>query len=65
MDGLKFSNDVTFRIKDVSLERLWGIVFTFCEMYSDYSFNIVRYPKYYILTFKTVGDGVEWGFNTA
>ena len=42
---------VSLNFKDISLGRLYSVLFTYCELYSDYSFKIIRYPRYYLLTF--------------
>jgi len=57
LDGLKLSssigNDFILRFKDNSLERLYSVLFTYCELYSgcDYSFKIYRRSKFYELVF--------------
>jgi len=56
MERLNLSNLDVFTFKDISLERLYGVLFTLCELHSDYSFYIIRYPKYYELNFKAWGD---------
>jgi hypothetical protein len=43
---------VDIRIRDISLERLYNVLFNYCCIYSNYSFNIIRYSKYYLLVFK-------------
>ena len=47
---------LSLKIKDISLQRLYGILFTYCGLYTDYNFKIVRYPKYYLLVFNAWGD---------
>ena len=54
-----YSQRVSLSFKDISLERLYGVLYCYCCLYSDYSFNIVRYPGYYLLTFKAWGDIAE------
>lgn len=49
------SKAVDVTIRDISLERLYGVLFTYFELYSDYEFNIVRKPKFYELNFKGWG----------
>jgi len=46
-------NDFLFRIRDINLERLYSVLFTYCELYSgcDYSFKIYRRSKFYELVF--------------
>jgi len=51
----------TLKFKDVSLSRLYGILFTYSCLYSGYSFKIIRYPKYYLLSFKGWGESVKGG----
>lgn len=46
---------VDITIRDISLQRLYGILFVFFELYSDYSFNIIRKSKFYELNFQGWG----------
>ena len=46
----------TLAIKDTSLQRLYRALFSYCTRYSDYSFDIIRYPRFYLLTFHAWGD---------
>ena len=58
MIGLLDSNSKAFSltVKDISLERLYSVLFVYCELYSDYNFDIVRFPRFYLLTFNAWGD---------
>lgn len=53
--SLGYSTNIILR--DVSLERLYSVLFTFFEIYESYKFSIVRYPKYYLLSFKGSRSG--------
>lgn len=55
---LKESDQVSLRFRDISLSRLYGILYSYCCLYSDYSFNITRYNKYYELVFNAWGDSI-------
>ena len=44
-------NRITFRTRDLSLERIYSVLFVYFQLYSDYSFEIRRKPKFYELTF--------------
>ena len=59
-----YSKGVTLKIKDINLDRLYGVLYTYIQMYSDYSYKIVRHPKFYELTFNAWGDGAEGGLGS-
>lgn len=52
---------IDISIRDISLQRLYGVLFIYFELYSDYEFTIRRHPKFYELTFKGWGDPKRGG----
>jgi len=46
---------VTIQLRDYNLERLYGVLFVFFELYEDYSYDIYRFSDYYLLKFKGWG----------
>lgn len=56
MDGINSTKHICLTIRDISLKRLYNILFVYFELYNDYSFEIKRYPKFYELNFKAWGD---------
>lgn len=47
-----FSKEIILTFKDVSLPRLYSVLFTYCELYHDVCFVIRRRPKFYVLELK-------------
>jgi len=55
-----FNSSHTICLKDRCLDRLYNVLFVYFDLYAnyDYSFSIIRTPKYYELIFKTSGGGL-------
>ena len=58
---LSDSKAVDIQIRDISLSRIWGVLGVYFCIYDDYSFNIIRTPKYYELNFHASKDGGRSG----
>ena len=48
-------NAVDITLRDINLERLYNVLFVYFELFDDYSFDILRKPKFYELKFKAWG----------
>ena len=46
---------IDIQLCDISLERLYGVLFVYFELYPNYKFTIKRFPKYYRLDFQGWG----------
>ena len=45
------SRKISFRIRDISLQRLYSILYVYFDLFDDYNFDIVRTSRFYELRF--------------
>lgn len=50
-DSKRTSRKISFRIRDISLQRLYSILYVYFDLFDDYNFDIVHKSKYYELRF--------------